>query len=144
MRTTPEVINSRYLGIKMAPLLMRCLALFAMMASAMNVQCALSCSLESTTAASITQSDAVVVAENSDHSCCPHPSKDTPCSNSSQATVGTRESTGPIFNSVVTTVGAIFFSQGNAPLGVVRRIGLLPGRESSGLDRPSSISILRI
>ena len=128
----------------MVPLLMRCLALFAMMASAINAQCALSCSLESIAAASITQSDSVVISEDSDHSCCPHSGKDTPCSNSGQATVGARlEASGPIFNPVV-TVDAIFFRQGDRPLGVARCLWRLADRESPGFDRPSSISILRI
>ena len=144
MRVTLEVMNSRYLGTRMLPLLMRCLALCAVMASAMNAQCSLACSLESITGASIPQSDAVVVSEESDHSCCPHPGQDTPCSNSSQVTVGARlEPTGPIFNSIV-AIDAIFFRQGYGPLGVARRLRLLTGRESPGLDRPSFISILRI
>ena len=127
----------------MVPLLMRCLAICAMMASAMNAQCSLACSLESITGSSITQSDAVVVSEDSDHSCCPHPGQDTPCSNSSQATVGARlEPTGPIFNSIM-TVDAIFFRQAYRPLSIARCLALLPDRASPGLDRPS-ISILRI
>ena len=137
-------IKKGYIGRVMVRLLMQYLALGAMMASVMNAQCAVSCALESITPTSVAQSDGAVVSEASDHSCCPHPGTGATCSNVSETTAGARleVSGGPIFNWIV-SVDPVFIGQGHSPLSAARRPGL-PDCDPPGLNRPSSISILRI
>ena len=128
----------------MVRLLMQYLALGAMMASVMNAQCAVSCALESITPTSVAQSDGAVVSEDSDHSCCPHPGTGAPCSNVRETTAGARleVSGGPISNWIV-SVDPVFFGQRNSPLRVACFPGF-PDCDPPALNRPSSISILRI
>ena len=137
-------IKKGYIGRVMVRLLMQYLALGAMMASVMNAQCAVSCALESITPTSVAQSDGAVVSEDSDHSCCPHPGKGASCSNVSETAAGARleVSGGPIFNWIV-SVDLVLIGQRHSPLSAARRPSL-HDCDPPGLNRPSSISILRI
>lgn len=126
------------------------LALVTMMASVINAQCVVSCSLQTVTRSSASQASRVETSR-AGHSCCKHrgapeqkqKKDDVACPHPAPTADEARlENNGSSFNLIPAMVVAI--SDQYRPLVSETYPGPLTVPESSCLNHPSSISILKI
>ncbi len=135
---------------KMVKLLGQFLAIVTMMASVVNAQCVVSCSFQSGTRSPAPQASRVE-SNRTGHTCCKHQGvpkqkqqkDDAPCPHPILTNEARLENKSGSFNSVAAVVVALSGDQYCPPVAETYP-GLLTTPDSSGLNRLSSISILRI
>ena len=136
----------------MGKLLAQYLALGTMIISIINVQCALSCSMQSIAHSPSTQADGAIGSTRSEHACCPREADPKPKQEKRPAacvqpepdvTEARLRISAPAFSQIV-AVEAIAGDQQDYTALIETDLLLVAAPDPSGLSQLTSISILRI